>query len=415
MTNEELAKMAQEQMSAPTGSLADFQSTMLASFKKNGLKIQNPEFYKFTALSSFVETLNYSAQPNSSIDISQHKNDSFIDLVFLDGSLKTTLPNIPGLKIQRMQDVFDQFTYLFKTENALSEIHHSLIQNGAVIEVASKAEIPHPIRVVNLVSKSSLNPSTIVIKAGTFSKVSFVEETIEQNAGRFSLGETYILTESGAHVEHVQISAAGNSDLTHTSTKSIVAKEGTYRSVYLNLSGKLNRQNLEIELTAPGSHGESYALYLTNGPEHSDINTVIHHKAADTTSDQVAKGILDGESKGIFTGRIHIHPHAQRVSSGQLNKNLLLSKKAQAHSQPQLEIFADDVKCSHGSTTGQLSDDEVFYFEARGIPQDKARTLLALGFGLEIVQKIQNKELQHYAELKVKTALSSKFKIGTSL
>jgi len=178
------------------------------------------------------------------------------------------------------------------------------------------------------------------------------------------------------------------------------------------MKGKLNRKNLTLNLNEAGANGESYSLFLTNGREHSDINTAINHKAADTTSDQMAKGILDGESKGIFTGLIHIFPKSQRVASAQLNKNLLLSKKAQLHSQPQLEIFADDVKCSHGSTTGQLSDDEVFYFQARGIPADKARTLLAHGFGMEIVQKITNQEARGYLGQTVMSHLETKFNLG---
>src|SRR5690606_13346427 len=163
---------------------------------------------------------------------------------------------------------------------------------------------------------------------------------------------------------------------------------------------------------APGAKGETYALFITNGEEHSDVNTVINHKAADTTSNQISKGILDAASKGVFTGKIHIFPKAQRVASGQLNKNLLLSKKAQVHSQPQLEIFADDVKCSHGSTTGQLSPEEIFYFQARGIPEDKARNLLAFGFGLEVVQKIENNEAREYVSGIVKEGLQKKFSLG---
>jgi Fe-S cluster assembly protein SufD len=139
---------------------------------------------------------------------------------------------------------------------------------------------------------------------------------------------------------------------------------------------------------------------------------VIHHLSADTTSDQISKGILSGNSKGVFTGKIHIHPQAQRVNSGQINRNLLLSPKAQIHSQPQLEIFADDVKCSHGSTTGQMSDEELFYFEARGIRPEKARTLLAHGFALEVVNKIKNKELKNKISELVLNELTLKFNIG---
>jgi Fe-S cluster assembly protein SufD len=170
-----------------------------------------------------------------------------------------------------------------------------------------------------------------------------------------------------------------------------------------------------MTLNNSGANAESYALYMTEGKEHTDINTMINHKAADTTSNQVAKGIVDGESKAIFTGRIHIFKDAQRVASGQLNKNLLLSKKAQVHSQPQLEIFADDVKCSHGSTTGQLSNDEVFYFQTRGIPQERAKSLLAYGFGLDVVMQITNPEARAIAEVVVKEKLKAKFKLGGEL
>jgi Fe-S cluster assembly protein SufD len=213
-------------------------------------------------------------------------------------------------------------------------------------------------------------------------------------------------------VEHVQISQGNDSNFSHAETQVTLKKDARYRNVLLHLSGKLNRRNVNIDLWESGAHAESYNLYLTDRTEHSDISTQVQHRAADTTSNQIAKGILDGESKGIFTGKIHIHPKAQRVASGQLNKNLLLSKKAQAHSQPQLEIFADDVKCSHGSTTGQLSPDEVFYFQARGIPADKARTLLAHGFGLEVVMKIQNEIVRSWVELQVLAALKNKFNLG---
>src|SRR5690606_40741349 len=137
-----------------------------------------------------------------------------------------------------------------------------------------------------------------------------------------------------------------------------------------------------------GSHGESYSLFLTEQSEHSDISTVINHISADTTSDQISKGILSDTSKGIFTGKIHIHPEAQRVASAQINRNLLLSPKAQIHSQPRIETFADDATCSHGSTTGQMSDAELLYSQARGIAPERARTILAHAFALEVVTAI---------------------------
>lgn len=415
MTTEELAKLAQEKLTHKTGALADFSSTMLTLFKQNGLKLQNPEAYKFTSLKTFVNELSLSNTGKAPLNLDLYKNETFINLVFVDGQLLSGIPKVSGLTITSINDSFNSIASLFKTDNPFSELHHALLDQGIVIEVASKVKIDKPIRIVNLVSTSGLNATTVVIKVAAFAEISIVEENHNQNHSELTLGETFLMLETGAQVEHVQLSKSGQTALTHAHTQAWVGKDANYRNVQLNLSGKLNRANLSIDLTAAGGNGESYALYLTNDTEHSDINTVIKHAAPDTTSNQIAKGILDGESKGIFTGKIHIHPHAQRVASGQLNKNLILSKKAQAHSQPQLEIFADDVKCSHGSTTGQLSDDEVFYFEARGIPADKAKTLLALGFGLEIVQKIHHKTLRSHIEGLVRESLKTKFQLGSNL
>jgi Fe-S cluster assembly protein SufD len=167
-----------------------------------------------------------------------------------------------------------------------------------------------------------------------------------------------------------------------------------------------------VNLTETGSHAESFNLYLTGDKEFSDISTVINHQIHDTTSQQLTKGILGGDSKGIFTGKIHILPKAQKVQSGQLTKNLILSKKAQAFSRPQLEIFADDVKCSHGSTTGQMSAEELFYFEARGIPESKAKNMLAFGFGHEIVFKISNSLVKNKIQSIIQNALTSTIHLG---
>jgi Fe-S cluster assembly protein SufD len=326
--------------------------------------------------------------------------------------LKNPKPVVAGLKVLTITESFTELSKTLKENNALSHLHHSLLGNGILLEIEKNVKLDKPIRLVNVVTRSGVTAPTFVIKANAFSEASILEENYDQAIAHAAINETYVYVETGAQLEHVQISHCSESALFHSSTQTYVARDGNYRNVLLNISGKLNRRNLNLELFDSGANGESYNLYLTNGTEHSDINTVIQHRAADTTSNQIAKGILDGDSKGIFTGKIHIYPQAQRVASAQLNKNLLLSNKAQAHSQPQLEIFADDVKCSHGSTTGQLSDDEVFYFMARGIPAEKAKTLLAHAFGMEIVLKIKNKIVQTKAESLVMESLKLKFQLG---
>lgn len=411
MNNETLAALAEKKLEMVTGGLRDFRHTHLELFKKQGLK-QDPEAYKFTNLKTFLDALESSPQSLDEVRLQDHIKGGFISFVFVDGKLIGTPEAVAGLKISTVEDIFSSLSDELKNENPFSHLHHSLLSAGIVVEVSAKTKIEKPIRIVNIANQSGLNSPTIVIKAGAFAEASIIEENYDQDIAHMCISETYVQVATGANIEHVQVSHGSATSLLHSSSKASVARDGKYRNVLLNLSGKLNRRNLNLELLESGAHGESYNLYLTNGTEHSDINTVIEHRAADTTSDQIAKGILDGGSKGIFTGKIHIHSQAQRVASGQLNKNLLLSKKSQAHSQPQLEIFADDVKCSHGSTTGQLSDDEVFYFQARGIPAEKAKTILAHGFGLEIVLKIQNKTIRSEIENLVMNQLKTKFHLG---
>lgn len=415
MNNDALATIAEKKIDMSTGGLRDFRMAHLEIFKQKGLEVKDPEAYKFTNLKTFMQALEYSPYEGEDTDVSEFLSEEFNTFVFIDGDLKNPNLYVAGLNVRTVTEAFGEISHQLKTENPLSALHHSLLCQGLVIEIAAKTKIEKPIRIVNIVTRSGINAPTIIIKANSFSEAAFMEDVYDQNISHAFIGETYIHVEAGAKLEHVQISHGSDTSLLHSSTHSFVARDAVYRNVLFNLSGKLNRRNLNLELLESGAHGESYSLYLTSGSEHSDISTLIQHRAADTTSNQIAKGILDGESKAIFTGKIHIHPQAQRVASGQINKNLLLSQKAHVHSQPQLEIFADDVKCSHGSTTGQLSDDEVFYFQARGIPADKAKTLLAHGFGLEVVLKIENKIIRSKVEELVMSSLEAKFHLRESL
>lgn len=410
MNVETLSAIADKKIELTGGSLKDFRETHLNAFKANGFAETILDSYKFTNLESFFSTLAYEPK-NAETELPDYKA-SFPTITFVDGEFSKAEALPDGVTMTKVKDHFQSIKDLFKTSNALSHLHHALMNDGVIIEVSKKAEISTPVRILNIITKSSIAAPTHLVIAHPQSKITVIEETRASNVSHANVTETYLFAHPGSCIEHIQVDRESENGLGHGTVIAEVEQDATVRSFFFNTTGKLNRKNLILNLNASGANGETYSLYLTEGKEHSDINTVIHHRAADTTSDQIAKGILDGESKGVFTGKIHIHPKAQRVASGQLNKNLLLSKKAQVHSQPQLEIFADDVKCSHGSTTGQLSDDEVFYFQARGIPADRARTILAHGFGLEIVQKIQNKAAKDHVSAIIMENLGAKFKIG---
>lgn len=381
----------------------------ISSFREKGMKEIVTDSYKFTNLDSFFQTLRFN---DGKATLNPRKLE--VPTLYLTNGILDKHDALPEGLTLRKTTLADEALKPFLVElNPLSNLHRGLLDEVLVLEVAKNKEVTGAVRLQNSITSSTLSSGALFIIGHANSKLTVLEESIAApDVPHAFVTETYIRAEDGAKIEHVLLEEENLEGINHTSIAAEVARDAGVRSVILNTSGKLNRKNLSLNLNESGAHGESFVLYLTKGEEHSDVNTVINHKAADTTSDQLAKGILDGDSKGIFTGKIHIYPKAQRVASGQLNKNLLLSKKAQAHSQPQLEIFADDVKCSHGSTTGQLSPEELFYFQARGIPADKARTLLAYGFGLEVVLKIENDQIRNYVSEIMKQKLAEKFSLG---
>jgi len=311
------------------------------------LKTIDPEEYRFSNMEKF-----FSAAKELSSEAMDLDNSGSDSLLILNGKIHSS-PAIKGL---------------------------SIAENDGLIEIKLEKNVllEHALKIRLVSSESNTSEPKVKVKTGSNSKLCLIEEV----SGK-ALSQISFELDAGARVEHLQMNSGAL--FVHSDSLATLAKDANYRNFIFNLEGGFTRRNTETRLLESGAHAESYCLYLVNGSEHSDIFTKIEHLSPDTTSEQLAKGILGDTSKGIFTGKIHIHPDAQRVYSSQLNKNLLLSKKAQAHSQPQLEIFADDVKCSHGSTTGQLSDDEIFYLESRGIPHEKARTLLSWAFAMEIV------------------------------
>jgi Fe-S cluster assembly protein SufD len=407
-----LSTLVEEKIKTTEKSLNDFTTSHLNEFKKKGFKEVTLDSYKFTPLNSFFEKLNNKEEFTGKIP---HESFNFPTITFIDGKWVNSDPLPQGVTVKKMKDHFEVVKPYLTENNALSHLHHALFEEGVFLEVAKNEEIKTPLCLVHYQTKPGISALTHLVVAHPHSKITLIEETRALgNASQGVISETYLKALPNSKVEHICLDLQNGSCMNHHSVLAEIEQNAEVRSVVFHGSGLMNRKNLTLNLNAPGSHGESFSLYLTKEGEHSDIFTEINHKSPDTTSRQISKGILDGDSKGIFTGKIHIYPKAQRVNSSQLNKNLLLSKKAQVHSQPQLEIFADDVKCSHGSTTGQLSPDEVFYLEARGIPKERARNLLALGHGMEIVQNIQNEKGRLYISGIIRDLLSLKFSLKGS-
>lgn len=298
-----------------------------------------------------------------------------------------------------IKEVLDSTKDLLK-DDPMFKLNEALTHNGLLLRVSGALQ--YPIVIEHILSeefKNSCKASHNIIVANEESQATILEIfTSNESSEAFNNLATTVITNENANIEHVTFNTQDDSNIFVSNLRSIVHANATYSNVNLNLGSKLARYNLHVVLKESGSHADVHGLYALKDDIHCDISSYINHKAPHTTSDQLYKGILDDKSRGVFTGLIKVDQEAQLTDAKQLNRNLLLSLGAQANSRPQLEIFADDVKCSHGSTTGQLSEDELFYFESRGIRKDKARQMLAKAFSYEVILKVRNLNIRNYLQ-----------------
>ncbi len=217
-----------------------------------------------------------------------------------------------------------------------------------------------------------------------------LRQTIRGAADGFVHCRLKLILEEGARVDHALRIQEGSGSMGVIELRSQLKKNSELKQTYLARGGAGLRLSLEAELLEAGAHAELSGLCLLAGKEVIDVHSSLVHRAANTTAQQLAKNLLDHDSRAVFTGRVHIARGAQQVAAEQMSRSLMLSPKAQALSQPQLEIFADDVKCAHGSTTGQVGEEASFYLLSRGIPAARARELLTRAFVQEVLQKTQS-------------------------
>ncbi|MBL75540.1 MAG: Fe-S cluster assembly protein SufD [Chloroflexi bacterium] len=198
----------------------------------------------------------------------------------------------------------------------------------------------------------------------------------------------------------------------HISNVLIEQSQGSeVKSVSFDLGGRLVRRDTKSKLVEPESKIKLYGLYHGTEERHIDNHTYVEHLVPNTDSEEIYKGILDHRSTGVFVGDVHVYPDAQRITAHQVNKNILLSPSAKAYTQPKLQIYADDVICTHGAAIGQLDTEAIFYMKSRGISEKAAKQLLINGYTSEIVQTIENDALRQYLELAVVNAVGEKINV----
>jgi len=331
-------------------------------------------------------------------------------IVFVNGTLRADLSTAktePQLTISSLREVLAENgaaiePYLGELTDAharsLASLNTAMMNEGCVIRVAADAVIEQPIDLIFLGGTAAdpvaYHPRVLII-VGEGSSATVIERHHGiGNQTYFSNSVTEIFLSARAHLNHYKLQDE-NQNAWHIATCGVAAEhQASYENFVLATGSKLARHELCARLNGSGANCRIGGSYLARGAQHSDLTTVIHHFAEESRSTEIFKGVVDGDARAVFQGRITVQRNAQRSEGRLMNKALLLSDRAEIDQKPELEIYADDVKCSHGATAGQLDLDALFYLRSRGLTEALARRLLIEGFLAEAFDTLSQDDVR---------------------
>ncbi len=405
----------------------------LSRFRKNGFPTPQLENWRFTDLKPLLNTefVFDFRNKSRSVDIEKIFTCDVYDLdtfsitllngwfVYKNAPLtKMVDGTIIGSLAKAMEvypELFDRyFGRAAKVEqHELAALNTAFVQDGLFVYVPEGVEVEKPIQLINIVNAEHpvfLQPRNLII-AEKHSTVTLVhcDHSLTHNVS-FTNTVMEVFAEEGANVAHYKIQNKGRNSALITNSFFHQKKSSNVYSNIITLNGGFTKNIMDVSLVEPGCTSNHYGLYLVDSNQHVDNQLYIDHLAPDCYSNQLYKGILDDEARAVFSGKVLVQRNAQHTIAHQNNKNILLTDNAKANTQPHLEIYADDVKCSHGATVGQLDPEAMFYLRSRGLCERTARQLMMVAFAGEVVSKISigalQERIQHLVEKRLKGELS---------
>lgn len=388
-----------------------FREEALKAFEKIGLPAHNAEEYKFTPITRLLQKKSW-RKPTSFTPAGV--NEFLIPdyeaetIVMVNGKFAPELSSYSSKNIMPLADAIEEnkiknFDELLTRQDPFALLNSAKWTDGIYISVESET----PILILHLSSENEVE----------FHTRNFIH--IAEGA-KGTVIEKFNYTHSVYHNAAVEIYLERKSDLEYYTLQEspeciqvnntvILQKERSKVTTFtLTHSGELVRNNLEIKIDGEYCESHFNGLYLVNGNTIIDNHTAVDHRKPNSFSHEMYKGVISGHGKGIFNGKIFVRPDAQKTNAFQSNRNVVLSDTGAIHAKPQLEIWADDVKCSHGCTTGRLNEEALFYLRSRGLGKDKAHSLLVHAFMMEVIDCVPHGVLKKYLNKTVSERLNTR-------
>jgi len=420
----ETIKKKYHQLQSNNGSspLTSIEQNAFNTFSSLGLPTVKHEEWKYTRIGSVLNK-EYAFNPESigsafsSADLGPARlpgHESANELVFVNGLYSDRLSTIRSTELTVMtleEAAKNEFKaivgqHLGHSSKYIKDGIHALntafLQEGIFVNVKIGAIVEHPVYIYNITDARSVNllsqPRTLIY-IGENAQVQFTETYATLGACEsFTNQVTEVVVEKDAMVEYYKI----QNDTTHSSQVNTThfrqVGKSLVNTVTVSLSGGIVRNNLNIAMEAEHSESHFYGLYFLNGKTHIDNHTVVDNVKPHCYSNELYKGVVDDDATAVFNGKIFVQRDAQKTNAYQSNKNILLSANATVNTKPQLEIFADDVKCSHGCTVGQLDEEAMFYLRSRGVSEKTAKSLLVHAFAIDILEHIKPEPIRNYVD-----------------
>jgi len=393
----------------------DLRSDAIKIFEKQGFPSKKEEAWKYTSLNKILKE-DYSVFPNREkvLEYSEvreyfiHDIDSY-KIVFVDGKYSSHLSQTThdGLDVCLMSAALAKPKYRLVIENyfnkaaskdSLSSLNTAFTQEGAYIHIPKNKLVEKPIQIIHFSTGSEsatmLQPRNLIV-ADENSHVQIIErhQSLSSNAV-LTNSVTEVFASKRAIVDYYKIQNDNNNASLIDNTF-IKQKQQSHVSMHtFSFGGKLTRNNLNFYQNGEHINSTLKGVTIIGNKQHVDHNTLVHHIEPNCESHQDYKGIFDENSTGVFNGKVIVEKDAQKTNAFQANNNILISDKATINTKPQLEIFADDVKCSHGCTIGQLDESALFYMRSRGIPEKEAKGLLMFAFSNDVLNSVKIPEIK---------------------
>ncbi len=410
--------------------LTALRSNAFDLFRSKGFPTTKDEDWKFTSLTPFLaEDYGFSSSDIAAEELQAIVNEALIpgldewSLVVLNGIIRAELSVLPDAALVTVQPLTkisntavlnDYLKISAEDQNAMVALNTALFNDGYFIEVNKDVVLDKPIHIIQIYTAddNALLQQRNLVVVNPHAKAELVETSVVvQEAGLLFVNSvSHLVVKENAQLVQYKIQNNDTSERLVHYNHVTQERSSRYDNFTFSLPGAaLIRNNIDVILNGSATETHLLGLYLVGDHQLTDNHTAIHHKFPHCESNEIYKGVLLNNGKAVFNGKVFVERAAQKTNAFQQNNNLLLSDKAQVFAKPQLEIFADDVKCSHGCTVGQFDPESLFYLRSRGISEESARKLLVEAFMFDVTQRIENEALKDYVQALIYGKMENSF------